>query len=186
MELSTIDLTQGYYYIAVFATILFVIKLILFSIFGGDTEVVTDFTTEFDTDCSFDFISIQSLLAFLMGFGWTGYACTTEFNLQAVATLGCSVGCGLVFMFLSAYLMFLIKKLEKRVKKDKKTAVGKTGKAYTNIKAHGQGQVEIEVNGQLMVVDAINNTDCDINSFDIIKVVKVENEMLYVEKENNN
>ena len=47
-----------YYYIALFATILFVIKLVLFATVGGDTEVAADFNSEIDTDCSFNFISI--------------------------------------------------------------------------------------------------------------------------------
>ena len=59
-----------YYYIAIFATILFVLKLILFATVGGDTEVAADFNSEVDTDCSFNFISIQSVIAFFMGFGW--------------------------------------------------------------------------------------------------------------------
>ena len=50
-----------YLYIALFATVLFVLKLIIFSIFGGDSEVHADFNSEVDTDASFNFISIQSV-----------------------------------------------------------------------------------------------------------------------------
>lgn len=59
--------TSIFYYIAVFSTILFLVKTIIFSIFGGDAEVVSDFTTEFEMETSFDFLSIQSILAFLWG-----------------------------------------------------------------------------------------------------------------------
>ena len=47
-----------YYYIAIFSTILFIFKLILFSFTGGgESEVMADFNTETDTDPSFGFFS---------------------------------------------------------------------------------------------------------------------------------
>jgi len=171
-----------YYYVAIFATILFILKLVLFSITGGDSEVAADFNTETDTDVSFNFFSIQSILAFLMGFGWMGYAALQQFGFSQVTTFISSFVVGFIFMAASAGLMFLAKKLEKNVKKDKTTALNKTGKAYTNFEPHSQGQVEVEINGQLSVVNAMNDTDEKINSFDAVKVVKVIDDILYVEK----
>ena len=97
---TTIGMMQQVFYnIAVFSTIFFVIKLIIFMMFGGDTEVSADFNTEFDSDPSFNFISVQSILAFLMGFGWMGYAAIVQFawsNLYAVIS---AIIVGLIFMF---------------------------------------------------------------------------------------
>lgn len=183
METITQNAVQYYYYLAWFATILFIIKLIIFSIFGsGDTEVSGDFNTEFDSDPTFSFISLQTILAFLMGFGWMGYAALTEFKLGQLATFGSAFIVGLLFLFGTAYLMSLVRKLEKNVKKDKATALYKVGKAYTDFAPKGQGRVEIEINGQLTVAEAINSTENEIKAFDAVKVVKVENELLYIEK----
>ena len=67
-QFDTATITAGYYYLAIFATIIFTIKLILFTITGGDgTEVSADFTSEIDTDLSFNFLSVQSVLAFFYG-----------------------------------------------------------------------------------------------------------------------
>lgn len=174
---------QYYYYLAWFATILFVVKLIIFSVFGGgDAEVSADFNTETDTDGSFHFISLQTVLAFLMGFGWMGYAAIKEYGFNCLAAFGIAFVVGLIFLFGTAYLMSLLKKLEKTVKKDKATAIDKIGKAYTDFAPKGQGRVEIEINEQLTVVDAVNNTEEEIKAFDAVKVVKVENELLYIEK----
>ena len=173
-----------YYYIAIFATILFVLKLILFATVGGDTEVAADFNSEVDTDCSFNFISIQSVIAFFMGFGWMGYASLAQFKLTQLPTFGLAFVMGVVFIFVTAYLMFLTKKLEKKVKKDKTTALNQVGKAYTKFAPQGSGQVEVEINGQLSVVEAKNDSDEEINSFELVKVVKVEDEILYIQKEN--
>ena len=175
-------LGQVFYNVAIFSTILFLIKLILFTFFGGDTEVNADFNSEFDTDTSFNFISVQSLLAFLMGFGWMGYTAAGQLGWNSLNSILIALGVGLVFMFLSAYLMFLVKKLEKNVKKDKATAIGKIGKAYTNFDAQGNGRVEIEISGQLTVVDAHNTTDTPIHSFDNVEVVGVKDNVLEVVK----
>ena len=98
-----------YYYIALFSTILFVLKLVLFATVGGDTEVAADFNSEVDTDCSFNFISIQSVIAFFMGFGWMGYSALKQFELSQLISFGAAFGVGIIFMFLTAYLMFLVK-----------------------------------------------------------------------------
>ena len=58
------------------------------------------------------------------------------------------------------------------------------GKAYTSFAPRSMGQIEIEINGQLSVVNAMNDTDEQINSFDVIKVTKVVDDMLYVVKNN--
>ena len=171
-----------YFYIAVFATILFVIKMIMFAIFVGDIEVSADFNTETDVDPSFNFISIQTVIAFFMGFGWMGYAGLHQFELGQLLNFIISFAVGLVFMFGTGYLMFLTKKLEKNVKKDKTTALNQVGKAYTSFEPNSTGQIEVDINGQLSVVNAKNATSDKINAFDAVKVVKVEDDLLYIEK----
>ena len=174
---------NAYYYIALGATTLFIIKLLIFTIFGGDAEVQTDFNASFETDTSFDFLSIQSILAFLMGFGWLGLACLQEWGLRLRFAVLISVVFGLVMMYFSAWLMFCIKKLNHRVKKDYSNCVGLSGRAYTKFAPHSQGQIEITFNGQLSIEEAINNTDNEIKSFSNIRVVKYENGNLYIEQE---
>ncbi len=184
MAIPVESIWKIYYYVALFATIVFVIKLALFATVGGDSEVVADFNSEVDTDCSFNFISVQSVIAFFMGFGWMGYAALKQFDLSQWVSFGVAFVVGIVFMFVTAYLMFLVKKLEKRVSKDKSTAVGQLGKAYTSFASRATGQVEVEINGQLTVVNAINDTDEQINSFEVIKVTRVVDDILYIEKNN--
>jgi hypothetical protein len=61
-------------------------------------------------------------------------------------------------------------------------AEGSIAKAYTNFEPKGQGQIEITVNGQLSVEEAVNTSDEFIKSFDEVKVIKYENNKLYIEK----
>ena len=171
----------SYFYIASFATVFFVIKLALFAITGGDTEVQADFDASTETDVAFDFFSIQSLLAFLMGFGWIGLACIRQWNLDMLLTALISVVFGLLMMFLSAYLMFCLKKLGKTVKKDFSKCIGMSAKAYTNFAPNSQGQIQIDFNGQLSIENAINSTDREIKAFSEVKIVKYEDNKLYIE-----
>jgi len=183
-EFTIENMMKIYFYLAVFATVLFVLKLALFSIIGGgDGEVSSDFTSSVDTDPSFSFISIQSILAFLMGFGWMGYAGFHQFGFTSQLYNFSTAFCvGFIFMFINACLMFLVRKLEKNVKKDKNSALNHVGRAYTSFEPGAIGQVEMEINGQLSVVNAMNNSEDVINSFDLVKVVKVVEDLLYIEK----
>ncbi len=176
------QICQIYYYLAVFSTIIFAIKLAIFTFAGADTEVVADFNTEIDTDISFNFFSIQSILAFFMGFGWMGYAGIRQFGMNNAQHITVAILVGLLFMFITSGLFFWVKKLEKTVKKDKASATGKLGKAYTNFAPKASGQVEIDINGQLCVVEAINSTEEEIKAFENIKVEKVEDDKLYIVK----
>ena len=179
------NLWQVYYYIALFSTILFVLKLIIFNLFGGGSEVFADFNMEIDTDPSFNFFSVQSILAFLMGFGWTGYAGLKQIGFSHLMSFGMALAVGFLFMAVTALLLFSIKKLEKNIKKDGTTALEHIGKAYTNFEPNGSGQVEIEINGQLSVANATNTTDEEIKAFDFVKAVKVTDDMIYIEKVSN-
>ena len=82
----------------------------------------------------------------------------------------------------TAFLMFSVRKLEKNIKKDYTTALNKIGKAYTHFAPNAEGQIEIDINEQLSVVNAINTTNEEIKAFTPIKVVKVENDTLFIEK----
>ena len=171
-----------YYLIAMFATVVFVIKLILFTIAGGDSEVMADFNTETESDISFNFLSIQSILAFLMGFGWMGYASLKQFSLNHFVSIVLALIVGGIFMYVNTFLMFKVKSLETSVNKDKKTAIGKTGKAYTHFNGRGYGKIEIEISGQLTIVNAFNDGDKEIKAFEPIKVTNFVEDVLYVQK----
>lgn len=180
---ATANPWKVYYYIAIFATVLFICRLILFSFTGGgESEVIADFNTETDTDPSFGFFSFQSITAFFMGFGWMGYAALSQFYFGHKMSFILAFAVGFMFMFTSATLMFMAKKLEKNVSNDKNDALNKVGRAYTSFHPNSNGQVEVEFNGKLQVVNAINSTKESINSFDLIRVIKVQNDILYIEK----
>ena len=177
------QIDRVFYYLAWISTVIFILKMIMFSIFGGDTEVSSDFSGSVETETSFDFLSIQSILAFLMGTGWMGTACLNQFEFGIFLSILLAVIFGLVMMFFSAWIMLCIKKLNHQVSIDYSKCVGVKGLAYSFFSPHGKGQIQIEFNEKLSVEEAFNDNDYKIHSFSKIKIVKYENGLLYIEQE---
>ncbi len=187
MDFLTVEnLTKMYLYIGIIATAIYFIKIVIFSLSGADSDVPdghidVDGT---DSDVAFSFLSIQSILAFFMGFGWTGLAMLKSPLAEQTLWVGVvSALGGLIFMSLSAYITYLLRKLNDREVFDMQKVVGTIGKAYSVIKPHSMGRIEIEINSKLSVVEAQNNTDVEIPSFKPVRVVKYENNILYIEQE---
>ncbi len=184
MEFFTSEgLVKVFYYTALISTTLYILKMFIFAVFGGDTEVHTDFNSSFETDQSFDFLSVQSVLAFLMGTGWMGLTALKTWGLKSLWAALIAIVFGLILMTISAYLMFCVRKLNKRVVKDYTKAIGCVGKAYTKFEPKGIGQIEIEINKQLSIEEAENVSDEIIEAFSPVKVIRYENNKLYIEKE---
>ncbi len=179
---EVLSLHNIFWNIAIFSTALFIIKMILFSFIDTGAEVDADFTSITDTDISFNFLSLQTILAFLMGFGWIGFLLIDKYHYSSKIAFAAAIVVGLALMFFSAYLMFCIRKLDKKIVYDYTTLIGKEGKAYINIPAKKEGQIEIDFNSKLSMLDAINSDDELIESFSAVKVIKVENNKIYITK----
>ncbi len=177
-----LSLYNVFFTVGLFSTVLYVLKLAVFIFVGGDTEVSADFDAMTETDVSFSFISTQTILAFLMGFGWSGLTALAQFGLSGVISFLIGLAVGFVFMFITAYLMHGIKKLNKHIKTDLNTLLNKSGKAYISMEPHKEGQIEIDLNERLSIIEATNISDEKINAFDPVKVVKVEDNKVYIIK----
>lgn len=164
---------------AFLGTILYVIKMVLLLV-SGDMDADSDLTeindgVDMDGGTTFSLISIQSVLAFFMGTGWTGLAALHEWDMGTYQSLVTAVIVGVVFMVVSAFLTFKIKGLNHTPKFDIREAKDKTGRAYTSIPAKGDGigQVEITVGGKQQILQAMSTGD-KIESFAAVKVTEVD------------
>ena len=167
---------------SIFSTILYILKTLLFLFAGGDVEIDADFDSVTETDTSFNFLSVQSILAFFMGFGWSGLTCLVQLHTSGKIAVIAAFIVGLIFMFLSAYLMLCVRKLNKTIKVDYNELTGSTGKAYNSFSPNGKGQIEIILNKQLTILEATNISNENIEAFSQIKVVKVEDNNIYITK----
>lgn len=177
-----------YFFFAALGTLLFLIRMGISLFLGGDTDIeldpgVMDADVDFDTDHAFNILSIQSILAFFMGAGWMGLIARFDWELSRIASGFAAVAFGLFLMSFSAWLMLMIRKLEKSTPYDIKTAIGHTGRVYMSLPAKGEGagQVEVSISGRKKIMPAISTADA-IDSFTSVTVVDVrDDETLIVE-----
>ncbi len=177
---DSLNFSQVCLYVGIFASVLFVIKMILFAVGGdGSDDMGVDIT---DTDASFSLISIQGIMAFFMAFGWCGWAASEKMLLPALNSAFIALFMGFVLLVFTALLMGSLKKLNRVVISDLKTLIGQTGKAYTKFEPDGEGQIQIEFNEKLATLPAVNKSNEHIEFTDVVRVMDVVDDILYIEK----
>ena len=151
---SGMDATQQiYWYIAIGASVFFIIQTIVTFIgSGGDTDVHADT----DVGSPFHFFSLRNLISFLLGFGWTGVALFNSIESQW-GLLSVAVLVGLLFV---AIFFFIIKTLLKLSEDNSfriEDTLDKTGDVYMQIPANkiGKGKILISVKGSTHELSAI-------------------------------
>ena len=148
------------------------------------SEIGGDFTGLTDTDASFSLFTIESVSAFFMCFGCMGWAAKDYLHLNLKIALIIAVVSGIIGMLFFSFLVTQIRKLEHCPKVDLNELVNKKGKAYLNFEPNGTGKITIELGGAERELDARNNSDQEIKSFDPVRVIKIENDEIYIEKDN--
>ncbi|MCX5922203.1 MAG: hypothetical protein NTX86_02655 [Candidatus Dependentiae bacterium] len=144
---------------------------------GGD-----DF--HYHTVPSLKLFTLHSMSGFFMMFGWVGLACTHQFDLSYLPAIVIAFAAGVAVMFLVALIfrgalffegsgdVFMVHK-----------TVGLVGTVYQRIPATGQGKIQLMVNGVTRELLAQSHTQEIIESFALVKVVKViDHEVVEVEK----
>ena len=121
-------------------------------------------------------ISVDSLAAFAMTFGWAGLACLNGFKLSPELSSLIAILVGLVCLVLVGVLLKSLLKLQSSgADYSLEQTVGKQGVVYLRIPAEGSGQVQISVGGALKEVDAISEDHVQIQSQAVVEVVRVVN-----------
>ena len=177
---NNLNLAQVCFYVAVAATVLFVGKMFLFMVSGhGADDMGVDVS---DTDASFSLISVQGIIAFFMTFGWCGWVAIEKMTWEPLNAALVSFLAAVFVLCFTAFFMSSLKKLNRVVVTDLKTLIGQTGKAYTKFEPDGNGQIQIELNEKLATLPAVNKSNEHIEFTDIVKVMDVVDDILYIEK----
>ena len=103
----------------------------------GQIDIVHPDSGIFD----FKLISFRSILAFIAMFGWGGVV----FGEYGWKGLAAAIGCGLVTMAITAYLIMSILKLQQNGTRANASLVGKKGTVYLAIPAGGRGKVVLDL-----------------------------------------
>ncbi len=181
---SNMDSTlQIYWYIAIAASIIFIIQTIMtFMGADSDTGVDADFDSNFDdAGSSFQLFSLRNLINFLLGLGWAGVGLYYSFDNKIILSLVAAlIGC--VFVALFFFIMRAMMRLAEDNSFNIEDTVGKTADVYTNIPANnkGKGKVFVSVNGSTRELTAMNPSDMDLKTGMVVRITALEDNMLIV------
>ena len=166
-----------YLQLAIVCTAIFLFKC-LYSMLLGEIDIDLDGQVDsFDSDDSFNFFSIQSILAGLMGLSWT-YGIL---NLTDVKFCGLiSIIVGIICLSLNTVITGLVMKLKEEPKHNLKELIGMKCKTYTHFDPKSSGNVMIEYAGGIRNMDAFNTTNEPIKVFEEVVVTDVQDNTLIV------
>ena len=184
--------SSAYFYIAVGASLFFILQSIFTFIGIGDNfELDGDFDAEVDLDIdvadglsmTMHLFTVRGVISFFMVFGWSGVILTSAGELSGVAVFFISLGTGFIMLFLIALVYYFFDKISQEGNVDLKQAIGKQGSVYIPIpkRNEGIGKVQIVLSDALKTLDAIAK-DQPITTGSQVKVVGIINEMLEVEE----
>ncbi len=178
-----------YFVIGASATTLFLIRIGLMMAGIGDADHGGDFGTDVPGDSdfghghadhttsghTFQVFSLLSILAFFMGSGWAGLAARLSWGWSPGGSAGAAVAFGTCCMFLAAWLIRSMRRLESMPVMDLRACVGTVAQVYLNIPARGQGQGQVRVNvqGRSRIVPA-SSTGNALAAFTAVKVLSVQ------------
>ena len=117
-------------------------------------------------------LSIRTVTAFMVGFGWTGVAAINAGRSVAFASIAGLV-VGSAFMASVVFMMRLLYSMKSSGTLDYENAIGATGKVYLPIPAAMErpGQIEVVVQGRLRVVDAFTRNEEALARHAQVKVI---------------
>lgn len=176
-------LEQSFWYMAAFASLIFLFQTILTLLGTHSGDLSTDFDSDANHfDAPFELFTFRNLINFLLGFGWTGVAFYGKYSDSLVVLFAAIVGIIFVAMF-----FFIIKQMLKLQEDNSfniENTLGKTAQVYMNIPPHknGIGKIQMSIKGSFHELEAVTEADEMIFASETVRVLSVENQVLIVEK----
>jgi hypothetical protein len=111
-----------------------------------------------DSTHSFEVLSIQSIAAFIMGFGWAGLAGLKGTHWALLSVNLVAIACGVAMVWALALMLRAMHEIQTSGTITLGAAVGLDGGVYVTVPGDGQrrGQVRITVDGRERIYDAIS------------------------------
>ena len=148
---------------ALLGTVVFLLKIGLLALAGFDADVdagadmdATDVHAG-DSTHAFQVLSIHSIAALLMGFGWGGIVASRTFRLELLPSVGIGLAFGAALVWLLGMLLKLIYDLQGSGNVNIDNAVGREGSVYVAIPetGNGRGQVRVVLSERARIYNAM-------------------------------
>ncbi len=176
-------LLKTFWYVALPTSLIFIIQTIMTFIGADATDGQSaDFDGDLgSTDAPFQLFSLRNLINFLLGFSWTGISFYQSIENKTVLIL-VSLLIGILFVYLFFIIIKQVQKLAEDNSFQLNNTLNKTAEVYLTIPEHkkGKGKIMISINGAFHELEAITEQE-KINTGAIVKVIKIENNLLIVE-----
>lgn len=149
---------------AVVGTLVFLVKMGLMTLGGLDLDVDVDADVDADLGDStdaFNLLSIQSMAALLMGFGWGGLGGFIGLGWELPGSLAIGAICGAGMVYLLGLMFKAIYDLQSSGNVDARKAVGCEGTVYANVPAagEGRGQVRVIIGENARIYNAVSDSE---------------------------
>lgn len=162
---------QIFYAIGFFSLAVLVLQVLLTMLGVGHHD--TDFSGHGDHDTGMGLLTVRTITAFFVGFGWTGVIMLNRGYSMVVAIVA-GAATGAVFLLTTAFLIHNLLRLQSSGGNvDYNNAVGSVGTVYTTIPASeaGGGQLELTIQGRLMMAEAYTKASRNLPPNSKAKVV---------------
>jgi len=164
---------QIFYGIGIVSTFILLIQslLMILGLDHSDMDLDTDFDLDHG-DGGMHILSVRTIIAFSTGFGWTGVVCLKA-GLPLWLSLLIAIAIGMVMMFSIYALMRFFFSMRHDGSVNYTNAIGEIGTVYLPIPAGGKspGQIEVNVQGRLAVVEAFCKGDEKLANKSKVKVI---------------
>lgn len=158
---------------ALIGTLFFLVRLLLMMFGGGDLDDA-DASSAHDTDVAFKLVSINSMAAFFMMFGWTGLTLYVDFEAGEILALIGGLAAGLLMMALTAWIFSLLKSFTSSGSEYQlKELIGQSAQVYERIPEEGLGIIQITHNGMMREISARSGSGAEIASFTRVKITRL-------------
>jgi hypothetical protein len=145
---------QIFYAIGLFSLAVLLLQILLTLVGVGHHDA--DFSGHGDHDTGIGLLTVRTVTAFFVGFGWTGAIMLNRgYSMTAAIVAGTAVGAA--FLLTTAFLIRNLLRLQSSGGTvDYNNAIGMVGTVYTTIPAAeaGGGQIELMIQGRLMMAEA--------------------------------
>jgi len=176
-------LLRTFWCIALFATFLQIL-MFLGSILGAGHDFDHDVRADgANGGTGAQILSVRTLVAGMVGFGWAGVL-MTQSGAEPALAIGAAVVCGVLFMLMVFGVMRFLFSMRADGTLDYRNAVGVTGKVYVTIppRRTGTGQVEIMLQGRLITATAATDASAPLSPQSPVRVSAAQsNNTLLVE-----
>lgn len=162
---------QIFYAIGLFSLAVLLLQILLTLMGVGHHDA--DFSGHGDHDSGMGLVTVRTVTAFFVGFGWMG-AIMLNHGYSMVAAIVAGTLTGAVFLLATAFLIHNLLRLQSGGGNiDYNNAIGSVGTVYTTIPASeaGGGQIELTIQGRLMMAEAYTKAAWNLKPNSKAKVI---------------